>query len=271
MLIRIILLLFKIDFESFYNKKIVLIAHVFSTFFSLLIYYYTSKAFSGSLTNSLENYKMNYFSYIVYGELSFMLLGGFVSFSIQRLKMLQIKGVLEQIEFTKTPLETFIVQSSLMSIPREFLIFSVYILIAIFCFDFNVTLISFSALLYFQTLALPLFLGIILLSIAFLIRFGRGSSVSSYFFTFGSFLGGAYFPIDVFPEVLNKYTLYLNPLSALILGVRDTVLTQKFDFFSTNSLIIITWSLIMFCLSILFLRVFQKSIKAKSILVFYGR
>lgn len=272
MLIRLLLIIFKVDFESFYTKKVAFIFHFLSTFISLLIYYYTSKAFSSNIGGPLAHYKMDYFSYILYGELSLMTLGGLISFSVQRLKILQIKGVLEQIDFTKTSLLKFICQTSIMSLPRELFIFMTYLIVAIFFFNFQISPISILGILILQLIILPAFLGIIILAIGALIRFGRGTALVGYLVTFSSFFAGAYFPIEVFPNVIQKYSLFLSPFNTLLITIRELVAGQSLSIvFSSNSLVLCLWSIFLFFISVVFLKWSKEEVKKNSIVVFFGR
>ena len=90
------------------------------------------------------------------------------------------------------------------------------LLVIYFFFDFPIKSIDFIKALLLNLSFLPLFTAFGITSAGFLIIMRRGSSMMGTFVGLLGILSGAYFPTQVFPELIYKINQYLNPLQLLI-------------------------------------------------------
>ena len=74
-----------------------------------------------------------------------------------------------------------------------------------------------------QLLFLPVFLGLGLLATALTVFFGRGVQALSHLGVAVAVAAGAYFPVTLFPPVLQKTLTWVSPFTLFLQGIRQSL------------------------------------------------
>ena len=187
--------------ESSYRFPFVM--RVFAILTWLLTYYFIDKLFGRRITPHLEEFGVNYFSYVLLSTAFFGYIGvGLGSFS-ERIKTEQSEGTLEAIFMTPTDIKTMLFSLVLWNFAFATIDMIIYILVGILFFNINfsnVNMISAPLILALTILSLSS-LGI--LSASFVMVFKRGNPLGWLVNGLEGLVGGVYFPIKVLPVWLQ--------------------------------------------------------------------
>jgi len=216
-------LLIRLETRNRFPSALALVGFGVGMISGLVIYWYTSKAFAPAFKNSLSPYASTYFVYILVGELSLLIQLGILEDLTGKLRRLVAEGTLESLLTLPFRPASIILLLSLPSIPLNAVHVIVTIVAAKLIFGFEMGLLPLLGALMLQLAALPLFLGLGLLASAFLVRFGRGDKVVMFIANAGAILGGAYFPVSVFPESIQKLGAMLSPINLLLESTRSVL------------------------------------------------
>jgi ABC-2 type transport system permease protein len=194
-----------------------------SIFVSLIIYYFTSKAFSGSVDSSLAEYNVDYFSYIVLGEVFLAIPLYFLEGPFRNLKTAVIEGTWEtMISLPKSPFKSLVYVST-FDFPRVALRCCVTLLMAILFFGLKISILDFLQVSLLQVMAIPFCFGFGLVACSIFLLSGRGQSFIGYLTTFTAFFSGGFFPISVFPNWLREASYYFSPFTFLLENSRQII------------------------------------------------
>jgi len=223
LLIRLIFAIFKMNIKSVLFYRFAYLFEMVSIFVSLIIYYYTSKAFSGSVTQGLSDYKVDYFTFIVLGEVFLAIPLYFLEGPFRNLKTAVIEGTWEtMISLPKSPFKS-LVYISTFDFPRVALRGFVTLKMAIVFFGLRISIIDFIQVAYIQVIAIPFCFGFGLIACSIFLLSGRGQSFIGYLTTFTAFFSGGFFPISVFPTWLREASYYFSPFTFLLENSRKIV------------------------------------------------
>lgn len=194
----------KNDFRESHISFLYLGSYFLTTFLTLTVYWYTSKAFAGAISAQIQQFNGRYFDFIVIGEIAFLLPTVFYTGPLQIIKRWVSNNTFESLIMTgRSELSELWTQVS-AGIPSQACFASLYLFIAHFAFDWSVSLSSLGLMILLNLLSLPLFftLGLVMTSV-FLLT-GKGSSLMGQLVTFLAIFSGAYFPIHVLPSWLTQ-------------------------------------------------------------------
>ncbi len=149
---------------------------------------------------------------------------GFTTFS-QAIRREQTTGTLEAVLMTPTSIASFLLGSSIWSYAWSTLTAIIFLFGAswLYHIDIKGSYLLALALLILMTL---FFASLGIVSAAFVLVFKRGDPLGFFVGTFSALLGGAFFPIGVFPEWLQKVS-YLIPLRYGLDGLRAILLEGR--------------------------------------------
>lgn len=220
MLSSVIAHFFKLLFKEYYRGKLVILIELISITTSLIIYFYTSKAFANSFENQLNIMGMDYFSFMVIGDLILTLPFYLFEGSIHAIKRAKIEGTFLTLQllhqsYIKT-LFIFIFVGSLPSLFRSLIILALYLFMSPEHFYLtNFILISLTSLILFMPFAL--------ISLSLFLFTGRGAFIFGQISTLIAIFSGSYFPVTILPAWIanlssnfNPFTLFLNHGRSLI-------------------------------------------------------
>ena len=207
-------LMIKKELKSAYPSAISLLLGFVSIFIMSLVYWYTSKAITPN--SSMFEFKGNYFEFVIFAELALILPTTFILESIRITRELSQNGILLYLFNDHKLLRNFILTNTLAAGVIEAIKFFFLLLIIIFVFQLQLSGELIKQLFLSQLLLSPSIIGISLMGVSFVFLLGRGGQVVPMLLLVLTVLAGAYFPIGVFPDVVQQFTKNLSPLSLLL-------------------------------------------------------
>ena len=194
---------FKKDFLIESSYKLSFLLNIFAVLVSILVYFFIDKLFGYRMVRHLEEFGINYFSYVLLSMAFFSYIGvGLGSFS-NRIRSEQMQGTLEAILLTPTRISTILFSLSLWNLCFATLDMAIYILLGIFLFKINFANINLLSTLVIFFLTIASFSGLGILSASFIMVFKRGNPVSWLINSLEGLIGGVYFPVSVMPVWLQ--------------------------------------------------------------------
>jgi len=220
--------LLKLSYKNYYISKFNIVAEVIAILATLLIYSFTSRAFSSSVEGHLSIWDgASYFNYLIIGEIILLLPTYFIQQFSGQVKLSLHNGTFETLlHLPISPLKSIMSLGSL-GLMSELIRSIMTIILAIVFFNFSIPSSSLVYLLVIQSLAILCFLGIGLIAVSLLIITGRGQVVVNYFCLFGGFFSGAYFPLEVFPSYIAKWGHLISPFSTVLIYSRQLILAPN--------------------------------------------
>lgn len=228
-----------------------------SIFFSLLTYFFIDKLFGHRIVDQLQEFGVNYFSYVLLSMAFFSYIGvGLGSFS-ERIHTEQVQGTLEAVLLTPTRITTLLFALALWNLIFATIDMLIYICAGLFIFKINfanVNLLSTSIILF---LTVTSFSALGIISASFIMVAKRGNPLSWFIATFEGILGGVYFPISVLPQWMQFFSK-LFPVTYAIRAIELAVykghtplhLLKEIGFLFCFSCVLLPASFFLFRLSI---------------------
>lgn len=189
-----------------------------STLVTLSVYWFTSRAFSGSGAITFQG--NSYFSYVVLGELVLLIPTILFERFAQVVSEMASEKTLEIFSTYPTRPQTPILLLGIASIPAQVLNMLAMFVLAKICFGWECSWNSLILIFLFQVLVTPLFIGMGLLGAALVIRLGRGYSTLGYIGLLGNISAGVYFPLSVLPKTVAEILRWLSPFTIYLETVR---------------------------------------------------
>lgn len=219
---RKILALIKKDFLIETSYKLAFLLRIFGIFATLLIYFFIDKLFGYRMSGYLEEFGVNYFSYVLLSMAFFSYIGvGIGSFS-SRIRYEQLQGTLESILLSPTKISTILLAMVLGNLIWATLNVFIYICLGIFLFKINFSNVNFISAIVILILTIISFSSLGIISASFIIVFKRGNPLGWIINTFEGLLGGVYFPIAVMPNFLQFVAKFL-PITYAIRAIEFAV------------------------------------------------
>lgn len=196
---------------------------LFSVFFSAATFYFVAKMFGSASAPMLQAYGGNYFAFVLIG-IAFATYQnvGLNSFS-QSIRQEQFLNTLEPLFLTPVTIPQFLMGSGLWDFFYATVEVILYLVIGAFVFGLDLPLAQPGPAAAILVLTLFAFMGLGVISAAFIMRFKRGNPVTWMMATASELLGGVYFPIDVLPDWLQKVSKFV-PMTHALSGLRQTLL-----------------------------------------------
>lgn len=192
-------------------------------FFSVTTFYFIGALFGPSALPYLEDYQVDYFSFVLVGIAFQSYLGTATGAFSVAITQGRVTGTLEAMLVTPTPPVHILLYSSLWPFLQTSWDVLVYLLFGALVFQVNlgnVNLVSVSVVLVLTILAFSCF-GI--LSASFTLVSKRGDPLAFILGTLSALVGGVYYPITVLPDWLQTVA-HLLPLTYALRGMRHALL-----------------------------------------------
>jgi len=222
--------------------------------FSLVMFYFLGKTFSGAISPYITQYGGDYFSYALVG----IAVTSFVTVGLDALagevRAAQVEGTLEALLSTPTSIYTILIGNSLWTFIEAFISTALMIAFGVIFLELNISIIQILAGLFILGLTLVAFLAVGMLSASFIMIFKQGNPIGILFGSSSYFLGGVAFPVEVLPMPF-QYVANFLPITHAVKALRELLLAQK-DFYSIQSMLInlIIFIVIVSPISIIFFR-----------------
>lgn len=222
-----------------------------NVFGSILIFYFIAKLFETGTSPYLVQYGGQYFPFVFIG----IALTGSLTMTLfslsANIRTEQLTGTLEAVLATPIKFYTLIICMSIWNFILSSLSIIVYLLFGAYFFGIKMINIDFLSTIVIFVLTILSFTSLSILSASFIIFFKKGDPISLLIGLFSGFLGGAYFPTDIFPKYLYGLSQLL-PITYSLRALRMALL-KGYDFKMLSSDIFI---LLGFCIVLLPLSVF---------------
>ena len=219
---RKILAIIKKDFLVETSYKLSFFFSIFSVISTILIYFFIDRMFGHKMTKYLEEFGVNYFSYVLVSMAFFSYIGvGIGSFS-NRLRSEQLQGTLESIMLTPTKIYTILFGMGLWNLIFATLDVSIYIILGVFLFKINFSHINIISASLILILTIFSFSSLGIISAAFIMIFKRGNPFGWMINNLEGLLGGISFPIAVMPgwlQLLAKFLPITYAVKAMELSI----------------------------------------------------
>jgi ABC-2 type transport system permease protein len=250
---RKVLAFLKKDFLFESSYKLSFIFNIFGILISVLSYFFIDKLFGERIVSHLEEFGVNYFSYVLLGMAFFSYIGvGLGSFS-GRIQSEQMQGTLEAILLTPTKISTILFSMALWNLIFATFDMAIYILLGIFLFKINFANLNLLSTLVILILTITSFSSLGILSASFIMVFKRGNPLGWVISTMEGLLGGVYFPITILPvwlQFLAKFFPITYAIRAIELAVYRGYsllqLAKEIGFLLAFSIILLPLSLALF-------------------------
>ncbi len=241
MLARLILSMIKLDYKNSYYHLFTIVSEIIAILGTLLIYWFTSKAFSASVDAHLNQ---SYFSYILVGDLFLSLPLYFVSTFVRKIKLSVHDGSFQLMLSLPVSILKILFVLGTGGLIRDIIRTIITLSIAMILFDFPSSPLNILKAILFEIIFIIPFVNLGILFSLIILYIGRGESFLGYLNTLGSFLAGSFFPIAVLPPILQNLSNSISPLTFELEQVRHILLTGTYSgsfsiFFTT----IILWSI----------------------------
>lgn len=173
----------------------------------------------------LAAYRGGYFEFVLVGMMvaSFTLVG--LSTFAQSIASEQAVGTLEILLASSAPVSSLLVGALFMPLVMTAIEIALYLILGIGLFGAGFSLAGVLISLPLLALTIASFCGLGILSAAFIVLTKRGDPISFAVGQATTFLGGAYFPIEVMPGPL-QFLARLTPAYYGIRGIRDALLSE---------------------------------------------
>lgn len=172
---------------------------------------------------SVEGMSRGYFPFVLVGLAFYGFFGTATQSFSAAIRNAQVRGTLEAMLSTATPLEAILLCSSLGSFCYTSLEIFFYPGVGWLVFGVSLSGAAPVATLVVLLATVAAFSGLGILSAAFVLRFQRGDPVGYALSTVSGLLGGVFYPVDVLPEWLRQAAWYL-PITHAPEAARLTIL-----------------------------------------------
>jgi len=208
-MIKQVLALVKKDFLLEKSYRVAFILNIFSVSSSLLIYFFIDKLFGHKMTPHLEEFGVDYFSYVLVSMAFFSYIGvGAGSFS-GKIREEQMQGTLESLFLTPTKIPVLLLSMGIWNVIFATINVVIYILLGIFLFNVDFSNINLASAFLVLILTIISFSSLGILGASFIMVIKRGNPVDWVLNTLEGILGGVYFPVAVMPHAFKAISKFL--------------------------------------------------------------
>lgn len=199
------------DLRTQMSYRLAFIMNVAGIFFSVAIFFFISKLLGSSINPYLAQYGGNYFAFVIIGLAVSGFMGTSMGVFASSISTAQAEGTLEVMLVTPTKLSEIVLFSSIWSFAFTAFNIMVYLLIGALVFGLNLSHANIPAAVLVLVLIVSIFSGIGIISASFIMVLKRGDPVSWLFGSVSGIMSGTFFPIQVLPTWLQKFS-YVFPL-----------------------------------------------------------
>lgn len=210
------------EWRYYYGGPWSIVGQLLNEIVMLTVFWFTAKAFVPD-TNILGKDAVDYFTFIVIGETCLRTPSFFMTVFTRNLKNMAVEGTFEFSLLLPIRTQEYFIMNAFAGGLITFLRAGITLLVASGVFALGVRFQGLGFVLLLQLVSWPLFAGIGLTAVAVFLFFGRGETVILKGASFLVILGGAYFPIKVFPESLAAFLSSVSPFNILLDATRHAL------------------------------------------------
>lgn len=221
-MLRKIIALIKKDFLLETSYKIAFLLNIFSVAVSVFTYFFIDTLFGHRITPQLEEFGVNYFSYVLLSMAFFSYIGVGISSFSARIRAEQLQGTLESLLITPTRISTILFGMWCWNLIFASIDVLIYAALGISIFKINFSNLNILTVIITLVLTIISFSSLGILSASFIIVFKKGNPLTWVINTLEGLLGGVYFPITIMPCFLQIAAKFL-PITYAIRAIELAV------------------------------------------------
>lgn len=176
---------------------------IFGILVNISVYFFIDRLFGHKIVPHLEEFGVNYFSYVILSSAVFSYIGIGMGSFVERIRSEQIQGTLETILITPTKIPVILLSFIIWNLYLATLELFIYIILGIFLFKINLIHLNILSCVITLLLIIISFSSLGIISASFFIIFKRGNPLSWFIGSLEGLLGGVYFPITILPSWLQ--------------------------------------------------------------------
>jgi ABC-2 type transport system permease protein len=213
------------DVRQQLSYKLSFLLDIASILFTATTFFFVARLFEGVSGTIFQDYSSGYFGFVLVGiAFSNYQSVGLNSFA-QSLRQEQYVGTLESVLATPVRISTFLAGSALWDFIYATGEVIVYFAVAIVAFGLSLSQANVGAALLAVILSLTTFMGLGILSAAFILKFKKGNPVTWLIASAGELFGGVYFPTDILPDWMKSVSQWV-PMTHALSALRKSLLSN---------------------------------------------
>lgn len=219
-----------LDLKQSYFRKFYVVMEGFSIALTLVIYYYSAKAFTPTQYGDLNFYGADLFSYLFWGDLLLRFPQSFFYSPVNNLKTAFQENTFEPMVIQARSVRLILLGLSTMQAFRELVSVIIIVALAALFLDLQVPLPTMLKVGLMTFLFIPFFLGIGYFIMALVLLIQKGESIIYLISNLLAILAGMYFPVEVFPETIQRIGSWVSPYSYFLQSGRQLLQTGVLDY-----------------------------------------
>ena len=222
-MMRMLFAFFARDFRRTASYRLAFILDLASVVFKAATFYFVAQLLGKAAAPHLQEYGGQYFPFVLIGiAFASYQTVGLNSFA-QSLRQEQFMGTLESVLSAPVRLPMFLAGSALWDFFYATIEIAFYFLVAFVAFGLAFTNAALGPALLAAVLTLTAFMGLGVLSAAFILRFKRGDPVAWLIASVGELFGGEYFPTNILPDKMRTISNWI-PMTHALNALRKTLM-----------------------------------------------
>jgi ABC-2 type transport system permease protein len=240
------------------SYKLSFLLDVASILFTATTFFFVARLFEATSGAMFQNYANGYFGFVLVGiAFANYQSVGLNSFA-QSLRQEQYVGTLESVLATPVRIPTFLAGSALWDFIYATTEVVIYFAVAMVTFDLSLAQANIGAALLSALLTLSTFMGLGILSAAFILKFKKGNPVTWLIASAGELFGGVYFPTDILPDWMKSVSKWV-PMTHSLAALRQSLLSNaNVETIGKHLIYLFCFSLVIWPVGILAFRVALK-------------
>ena len=247
------------DVRQQLSYKLSFLLDVASILFTATTFFFVARLFEGASGALFENYTNGYFGFVLVGiAFANYQSVGLNSFA-QSLRQEQYVGTLESVLVTPIRIPMFLAGSALWDFIYASLEVLVYFVVAMAAFALSLGNANVGSAVLALILSLTTFMGLGVLSAAFILKFKKGNPVTWLIASAGELFGGVYFPTSILPSWMQSVSEWV-PMTHALAALRQSLLSNaSVEAISHHLIFLFIFSLVIWPLGVLAFRLALKS------------
>ena len=226
--IRIQLQFFRLDLKNTYFRSYFFLYEILSVYLTVLVYFYSSKAFVPDLNLKMDFYQGNFFYYLFWGDFLLRIPQSLFSHPARNLRLAIQDNTFDSMVLMSGSPKLILFSLATMSFLREIISMGLLLFCAALFFElkFDFLYLAQAVLIFFAFL--PFFLGVGFILAGVVLFFERGETALASLSTIMAIMAGMYFPIEVFPGFIQRLCNLFSPYGYFLRSSR-LALSGRFD------------------------------------------
>jgi len=260
-ILRKICAFIKRDFYIHISYRVAFIFEWVGILVTVATFYFISRLVNQGAVSYLKEYQTGYFPFVLVG----IAFSGYLSTALQsfssNIREEQLLGTLEAMLVTPARVSLIIIGICIWDFLFTSVTTVISLLFGVLFFKVDLSQMNFLASLLILGMTIISFSSIGIISAAFIIVLKKGNPINWMINTFSGLFGGVFFPVEMLPKKLQAISNLL-PITYSLRGLRHAILRgYGFRMLMPDILILLSFCVIMFPLSIW---IFKKAVnKAK--------